>query len=93
MAKTMTTKVRERLVTRTIISCVYTCMVVVGGKEVGTETITLGNVTSEKPEKIEKILREKCTGLFVQIINMEIKEVVMGMSEDDFIKYAHVIER
>lgn len=93
MAKTMTTKTRERLVTRTITSCVYRCMVVTPENQVSQETVVLGNVTNEKPEKIERILREKCQNIFVKINDMEIAETLMGMTEEDFIAHAYVIER
>lgn len=93
MAKTMTTKTRERLVTRTIITCVYKCMVVTPENQVSEETVVLGNVTSEKPEKIERILREKCQNIFVKINDMETAETLMGMPEDEFIAHAHAIER
>ena len=91
--KTMTTKTRERMVTRTIITCVYKCMVVTKDKQVSEETVILGNVTSEKQEKVEKILREKCENIFVKINSMETCETLMGMAEDEFIRYAKVIER
>ena len=51
--KTMTTKTRERMVTRTIITCAYKCMVVTKDNQVSEELILLGNVTGEKPEKVE----------------------------------------
>lgn len=93
MSKVMSTKVRERLVTRTIITCVYKCMAVTPENTVSEETVILGNVTSEKPEKVELILREKCNGIFVKVNSMETAECVMGMTEDEFIRYAKVIER
>ena len=91
--KTMTTKTRERMVTRTIITCAYKCMVVTKDNQVSEELVLLGNVTGEKPEKVEKILKEKCENIFVKINSTETCETLMGMSEDDFIRYAKVIER
>lgn len=93
MSKVMSTKTRERMVTRTIISCVYHCMVVTPDNKVDEEAIILGNVTNEKPEKVELILKERCENIFVKVNRMETRECVMGMSEDDFIRYAKVIER
>lgn len=93
MSKVMSTRVRERLVTRTIISCVYHCMVVTPDNKVDEEMVILGNVTNEKPEKVELILKERCENIFVKVNRMETMECVMGMTEDEFIKHAKVIER
>ena len=68
-------------------------MVVTPENQVSEEIVTLGNVTGEKPEKVELILREKCKGIFVKVNSMETAECVMGMTEDEFIKHAKVIER
>lgn len=86
---------RQRMVTRTIETNVFHCMVV-SGTEVKENMVTLGNLDGVKTEKIEKALKEKCENdgvLFVKINRHEKVETVMGMTEDDFIRYAKVIER
>lgn len=91
--KTMSTKIRERLVTRTITSYVYHCMVVTAENTVGEEMVILGNMTGVSDEKVNLILKDKTEGIFVKVNRVEKSEVLMGMTEDDFIKYAKVIER
>ena len=82
---------RVRMVTRTIESNEYSVMVVVG-TEVKTVTVTLGNTSDLKPEKIEKEIKAKLTaenlGLFVQITGHNKIEKLFGMSETEFLKYA-----
>lgn len=90
--KTMTTKVRERMVTRTITAYAYKCMVVTPDNQVSEETITLGNMTGVSDEKVSLILKEKTAGIFVKVNFVEKTETLMGMTEDDFIKYAKVIK-
>lgn len=86
---------RVRMITRTIESNEFTCMVV-NGSEVATEVVTLGNLDGVKAEKVESIIKEKLLEkglLFVKINDSKKIETVLGMSEEDFIKYAKPVER
>ena len=83
----------ERMVTRTIITMAYTCMVVKNGTEVSTELVILGNTSALTDDKIEKLLKEKCENLFVKINSVETIETIYGMTESDFVKYGHIVER
>ena len=86
---------RVRMITRTIESNEFSCMVV-NGAEVTTEVVTLGNLDGVKPEKVEQMIKEQLLSkglLFVKINDSKKIETVLGMTEEDFIKYAKPIER
>lgn len=86
---------RIRMITRTIERNQYDCMVV-KGNEVATHVVTIGNVDGLKDEKITKMIKEQCEKegyLFVKVNDHQKKDVIMGMTEDEFIQHAKVIER
>lgn len=87
---------RERKVTRTIISTKATVMVAnTTTAEIETHTLDLaGTFKDDKAilKFIEKmdVLPAECKA--VQILASENKETIYGMTEQDFIKLAHVLD-
>ena len=79
---------RSRMVTRTVEQNIFTVMTVQNGKDVCTETITLGNVSGLSDDKIKGAVSKKCTGLFVQITDRQKVEKLFGMTEEKFLMYA-----
>ena len=83
---------RVRMVTRTVEQNIFSVMVVVGGKNVETVNVTLGNITGLPQKKVDELVKAQVEkenlGLFVQITGCEKKEKLFGMSETDFLKYA-----
>ena len=86
---------RVRMITRTIESNEFNCLVV-NGSTVETATVTLGNLDGVKPEKVEQMIKEQLLSkglLFVKINESKKIETVYGMPETEFIKYAKPVER
>lgn len=86
---------RERLITRTIIQSDVTAMVVdVTESKVGNKVYTLGGqYTPDTALKKLKKLYEDDTLKFVSVISIDEKELLLGMTEDDFIRYSTVLPK
>lgn len=85
---------RKRMVTRTILSTVATCMCVnVEQGECINETVEVaGTYTNE--EKLIKAIKsayETPTVKFVQVVDQHEKETLYGMEEQKFIEQAEII--
>ena len=85
---------RERMVTRTVATAEYVCMTVnVNTRQVEDITVSIpsGMTMTEKARQkaISDALPE--TNTLVQITSETVKEILYGMTEDDFIKYAKVL--
>lgn len=88
------TMARERMVTRTVATVEYICMTVnTTTRQVEDITVSIpsGMTMTEKARQkaITAALPE--TNTLVQITSETVKEVLYGMTEDDFIKYAKVL--
>jgi len=85
---------RERMVTRTVATVEYVCMTVnTTTRQVEDVTVTIpsGITMTEKARQkaITAALPE--TNTLVQVTSETVKEILYGMTEDDFIKYAKVM--
>lgn len=87
----------QKMVTRTITSTKVECMVVIPSKaEITNLTLTVsGDYTGNADKLAKAIKKEHETDDFkvVNIGNPVLDEAVYGMSEIDFLKYAHKVER
>lgn len=85
---------RERQVTRTIEYTVATTMCLNTDKaEVTTDKLTLTGTFDNEADIMKALLKTYATDSYkpVKILEIGVSEVLMGMSELDFIKYAHII--
>lgn len=86
----------ERMITRTIQKKVYTCMVF---DCVSMETRMTDFVLTEKitdDDAALKMLRKRYEGDSIKIaaiVKTHIEEKLYAMSEVDFLKYAHIVEK
>ena len=86
----------ERMVTRTIQKKVYVCKVF---DNVTEEMRTAEFVLTDKVKDNEtalKILKKRYDGDSIQILKIsdtKIEEKLYAMSEVDFLKYAHIVEK
>ena len=86
----------ERMVTRTIQKKVYVCKVF---DKVTEEMCTAEFVLTDKVKDNEtalKMLKKRYDGDSIQILKIsdtKIEEKLYAMSEVDFIKYAHIVEK
>ena len=85
---------RKRMVTRTIISTVATCMCVnvEQGECINVTVEVTGTYTSE--EKLLKAIKsthESSTVKFVQVVEQHEKETLYGMEEQKFIEQAEIL--
>lgn len=85
---------RERMVTRTVATAEYVCMTVnTSTRQVEDITVSIpsGMTMTEKARQkaITDALPE--TNTLVQITSESVKEILYGMAEDDFIKYAKIL--
>ena len=86
----------ERMVTRTIQKKVYTCLVF---DCVTMETRNSDFILTEKVTDNDaalKLLRKRYEGDSIKvcaIVNTHIEEKLYAMSEVDFLKYAHIVEK
>lgn len=85
---------RERMVTRTVATVEYACMTVnTTTRKVEDITVSIpsGMTMTEKARQkaISDALPE--TNTFVQVTSESVKEILYGMTEDEFIKYAKVM--
>lgn len=85
---------RERMVTRTVATAEYVCMTVnTTTRQVEDIVVSIpsGMTMTEKARQkaITAVLPE--TNTFVQVTSESVKEILYGMTEDDFIKYAKVM--
>lgn len=86
---------RERMITRTIIQSDVTAMVVdVTEIKVENKVYTLGGqYTTDTALKKLKNLYEDDTLKFVSVISIDERELLLGMTEDDFIRYSTVLPK
>lgn len=86
---------RERMITRTVIQSDVTSMVVdVTESKVENKVYTLGGqYTLETALKKLKKLYEDDTLKFVSVISIEERELLLGMTEEEFIKYSTVLPK
>ena len=85
---------RERMITRTVNSTVYDCMVVDSvTKMVETIEVTISSAETITTKALDKAIRNAIpTGkLFVQTVSSKHVETLYGMTEADFIKFAKVL--
>lgn len=85
---------RERMVTRTVNSTVFDCMVVDSdSKQVETIQVTISSADTMTDKALDKAIRNAVPvgKLFVQVISSKQVETLYGMSEQEFIKYAKVL--
>ena len=86
----------ERMVTRTIQKKVYTCAVF--HKETNTfdtQNFTLTEKVTDN-DKALAMLRKRYEGqtlAIAAIVNTHIEEKLYAMTEVDFLKYAHIVEK
>lgn len=86
---------RERMITRTIMQSDVTAMVVdVTESKVENKVYTLGGqYTPDTALKKLKKLYEDDTVKIVSVISIEERELLLGMTEEDFIKYSTVLPK
>lgn len=86
---------RERMITRTIMqSDVITMVVDVTESKVENKVYTLGGqYTPDTALKKLKKLYEDDTVKIVSVISIEERELLLGMTEEDFIKYSTVLPK
>lgn len=85
---------RERLVTRTIVATVYTCMVVdATSKKVENIEVSISSADTMNAKTLDKEIRKALPDgkLFVQAIDSKKVETLYGMSEQEFIRLAKVL--
>lgn len=85
---------RERMITRTVNSTVYDCMVVDStSKQVETIEVTISSAETMTAKALDKAIRNVVPSgkLFVQTISSKQVETLYGMSEAEFIKLAKVL--
>lgn len=84
---------RQRMITRTIEQTTAEVMTLnITSATVETKTYEIGgNFTNEELLKSLKKLFETETFKLVHVVSQETKELLLGMSEDDFIRYATVL--
>ena len=85
---------RKRMVTRTIISTVATCMCVnvEQGECINSTVEVAGTYTNE--EKLLKTIKtayDTPTVIFVQVVEQHEKETLYGMEEQKFIEQAEIL--
>ena len=86
----------ERMITRTIQKKVYTTLVFdcVTGETRNSDFILTEKVTDN--DTALKMLRKRYEGDSIKvcaIVNTKIEEKLYAMSEVDFLKYAHIVEK
>lgn len=86
---------KERLITRTITQSDVTAMVVdVTASKVENKVYTLGGqYTTDTALKKLKKLYEDDTIKVVSVISIDERELLLGMTEEDFIKYSTVLPK
>lgn len=86
---------RERMITRTLVQSDVTVMVVdVTESKVENKTYTLGGqYTTDTALKKLKKLYEDDTIKVVSVISIDERELLLGMTEEDFIKYSTVLPK
>lgn len=85
---------RERMVTRTVNSTIFDCMVVNSdSKQVETIQVTISSAETMTEKALDKAIRSAVPvgKLFVQTISSKQVETLYGMSEADFIRFAKVL--
>ena len=85
---------RERMITRTVNSTVFDCMVVNStSKQVETITVTISSADTMAEKALDKAIRSNIPAgkLFVQTISSKQVETLYGMTEQEFIKLAKVL--
>lgn len=86
---------RERLITRTIIQSDVTVMAVnvTESKVENKEYVLGGQYTPDTALKKLKKMYEDDTTKLVSIISIEERELLLGMTEEEFIKYSTVLPK
>ena len=82
------------MVTRTITTTVYTCMVVdVTSKKVENIEVSISSADTMNAKTLDKEIRKALPDgkLFVQAIDSKQVETLYGMSEQDFIRLAKIL--
>ena len=85
---------RERMITRTVNSTVYECMVVDSvTKQVETVDVAISSAETMTTKALDKAIRNAVPSgkLFVQTISSKQVETLYGMTEQEFIKLAKVL--
>lgn len=85
---------RERMITRTVNSTVYECMVVDStSKQVETVPVTISSAETMTEKALDKAIRSAVPSgkLFVQVTSSKQAETLYGMSEQEFIRLAKVL--
>lgn len=85
---------RKRMVTRTIISTVATCMCVnVEQGECINETVEVAGAYTDEEKLIKAIksVYETPSVKFVQVVEQHVKETLYGMEEQKFIEQAEIL--
>ena len=85
---------RERMITRTVNSTIYDCMVVNSEtKQVETEQVIVSSAETMTEKVLDKAIRNSIpTGkIFVQVTASKQLETLYGMTEQEFIKLAKVL--
>lgn len=85
---------RERMITRTVNSTIFDCMVVNSdSKQVETVQVTISSADTMTDKALDKAIRNAVPAgkLFVQVISNKQVETLYGMSEQEFIKLAKVL--
>ena len=85
---------RERMVTRTIVSTQVKALVFSESKDETIEKVyTLsGEIDKETAKKVLRKNYETDDESIVKVISIETKEQIYGMSETDFIAHAHIMK-
>lgn len=86
---------RERLITRTLIQSDITAMTVdvTEGKVENKEYVLGGQYTPDEALKKLKKMYENDTTKLVSVISIDERELLLGMTEEDFIKYSTVLPK
>lgn len=85
---------RERMITRTVATSEYVCMTVnTATRQVEDITVSIPSGMTMTDKARQKAISDALpeTNTIVQITSESVKEILYGMSEDDFIKYAKVL--
>lgn len=89
---------RTPMITRTMNTMTVTVLVADKEKaELFNQTIELGRAISD-PKKLEKVVRKAVEDTpemnikLVDIVDTKVNEAIYGMSEDEFLKHAHLLD-
>lgn len=86
----------ERMITRTIQKKVYVCKIFdMVSESIGTSEFILTDKVKDNDTAL-KMLKKRYDGDSIQILKIvdtKIEEKLYAMSEVDFLKYAHIVEK